>query len=230
MSTFKRRALLILGLLLLGGGCNPLLLPYFLFPEESKLPVEYHKLAADDNKKEVRAVILTYMGMNMNTDMQHADRDLSVLLAKELQALCRHNEENVTLVNPLRVEEYKNSHPDWHQNYVDLAKIGRHFHADYVIYLEIDSMTMYQPGTAGQLYRGVANLTLSLVDVNNPDDFTKSPKKIPFTYPSDARGGSIPVDMDTPPDVFKEKFFTALAKKLAGNFSACPTSQHNWSD
>jgi hypothetical protein len=221
-----RRALPLLGLLVLVGGCNPFLFPFLVFGPEPKHPPEYHHLAGK-NKKEVKVVILTYMGMDMNTDLLHADREIARWFAKELVDLCEYNEEKVMVVNPAKVEEYKNKNPDWHLQHSDLSEIGKHFKADYVIYLEINRLSLFQPGTSNLFYRGQANMTLSLVDVKNPDDFSTPPRELTFTYPSEARGGNRVVDMDTPLTKFRADFFTALARKLAWHFTAHPTNQHN---
>ena len=230
MSTFWRRFLLLLGLLGLGGACNPLMLPFFLASGEPKLPVEYQRLATDDKKKEVRVAILTYMGVPESEDVFQADRDLAQSVAKQLLTLCKYNEENVAVINPLKVEEYKASRPDWHHHHVDLETVGKDLHADYVIYIEINSLSFYQPGTARQLYQGKANLTLSLVHVNKPDDVSAGPRELPFSYPGESRGGNIPVDDDMPPHVFRQNFFDYIGRKLAWQFTAHPSNQHHWAE
>ncbi len=226
MSTFWRRFLLVLGLLGLAGGCNPILLPFFLTAEEPKFPAEFKGLTDEkDKKKEVKVVVLTYSGVQTSEDLLRADRDLAQLVAKHLQELCKTNGENVKVVNPMKVEEYKNANPDWHGT--ELEDVGRHFKADAVVYVEIGALSMYQPGSSGMFYQGKANLTVSLVDVHDADGFS-TPRELTFTYPSEGRGGNIPVDADTPPQLFKMKFFEYLARRLAWQFTAHPTSQHHW--
>jgi hypothetical protein len=89
-----------------------------------------------------------------------------------------------------------------------------------VIYLEFNSMTLYEPQSSGQLFRGRAQMTVSLVDVRHPDD---SPQQKAFstTYPSEARG-PVPVDLDTNPMAFRQSFLQHVAKTLAGNFVHYP--------
>jgi len=230
MSTFCRRFLLLLGLLGLGGACNPLMLPFFLGGGEPKFKPEFQRLATDDKKKEVRVAILTYMGVPENEDVFQADRDLATSVAKQLQELCKYNEENVAVITPLKVEEYKASRPDWHHHHVDLETVGKDLHADYVIYIEINKLSFYQPGAARQLYQGKANLTLSLVHVGKPDDVSAGPRELPFSYPGESRGGSIPVDDDMPPHVFRQNFFDYIGRKLACQFTEHPSNQHHWAE
>ena len=104
------------------------------------------KLASDD-KKEVRVVILTYTPeLETRPEFIQADRQLAEMLAQTLRDSCETNNENVTIVNPHKVEEFKSDHPNWQQE-PNLAEIGRQFKADYVIYIEISHLSMYEKGS-----------------------------------------------------------------------------------
>ena len=159
---------------------------YFLFPE-AKHEAEMKKLASDDNK-EVRVAILTYStDLETRPELIQADRSLSELLAAKLRELCEANNENVTIVNPHKVEEFKLSHPNWQQE-PNLADIGRQFKADYLIYIEISKLSMYETGSKQTLYHGQASLSVQVVDVNKPEE-SPLPKPVSFVYP-DAAGRS----------------------------------------
>lgn len=226
-----RKFLLLLaaGGLVAGSGCNLLMLPFYLFGPEPKFPAEMHAVAPSpkekDKKKENKVVILTYGGIETSTDFLHADREISRRLAARLQEMCDYNEEKVKVIDPRKVEEFKSKHPDWHHQHLELEEIGKHFGAEWVIYLEVQALSMYKPGSAGQLYRGQANLSVSLVNVHKPDDLTLGTREVQFTYPTEAQGGFLARDFDMPPHVFKTKFLDALARKLARNFAAYPTNQ-----
>ncbi len=227
MSTFRRRFLLFLGLIALGGGCNPLMIPFFLTAnKEPKEKAEFLKLTSPDKKSDVKVAILTYMSLETRPEFLHADQDLARSLAVSLHKLAEFNEEKVTVINPLKVEEYKRKHPDWESSHLDLEQVGKELHADYVIYLEIGELSMYQPGTLGTFYRGQANITVNLVDVKKPDDFTLGTKEIQYSYPSESQGGNMAVDSDTPPQVFKEKFLAALGRRLSWLFAERPTNDN----
>jgi hypothetical protein len=225
MSTFWRRFLLLLGLIALGGGCNPLMLPFFMtanpIPKEK---AEYLKLTSPDKKTEARVAIFTYMSLETRPEFLHADQDLARSLAIQLNNLAQQNEEKITIINPLKVEEYKRKHPDWDASHLDLVAVGKELQADYVIYLEIGGLSMYQPGTFGTFFRGQANITVNLVNVKKPDDFTLGAKEIQYSYPPESQGGNMPVDADTSPQLFKEKFLTALGRRLSWLFAERPTN------
>jgi hypothetical protein len=195
-------------------GCQASTLAYFLFPE-AKHEAEMKKLA--DDKKEVRVLLLTYT-TNQETQPEfiQADRQLTEILAQKLREMCEENNENVTIVNPHKVEEFKSSHPNWQQE-PNLTEIGRQFKADYVIYIEIGSLTMYEKQSR-ILYHGQASLSVQLVDVHKPEE-TPLPRQFSCIYP-DAKG-PIPID-DMQPGEFRQQFLGYLALRLGRFFTATP--------
>jgi hypothetical protein len=197
-------------------GCSASTLLYFLCPENKHQP-EMKQLAADD-KKEVRVAILTYSPLlEARPEFIQADRQLSQEFARTLRQLCEENGENVTIVNPRKVEEFKSNHPSWHE-LPDLGEVGKKFKADYLIYVEINSLSLYEAGSANQLYRGHASLAVQLIDVNKPDE-SVGPRQFSCTYP-DAKG-PLPVE-DAPAGEFRQAFLGHVAKKLAWCFTASP--------
>jgi hypothetical protein len=233
MSVFKRRFLLIVGMILVGGGCNPLLFPFIINPPESRIAPSYKQLTIGqkEKKREPRVAILAYSGLDFNMDFPQADREISRLLGKAIQDQAKHNEEKLTVISPLKVDEYKNNHPDWHHEHVELSEIGRDLHVDYVIYLELRALSLYQPGSGGTFYRGDAKMDVTLVNVNKEDDFESGEARLfTHTYPSEGRGGNVPVDADTTPAAFRQQFLSSLAKRLSWWFVAHPTADNQWVD
>jgi hypothetical protein len=217
----------LMGLASLGAGCNPLLFPAFLFGPEPREEARLKKLASTDKKKEVKVVILPYLvGLETRQEFIGADYLLSDLLARQLKKLFEFNEEKVKIVSPQKVEDFKNKHAAWRKE-VDLQEIGRNFQADFVICLEISSLSLYEKGSANQIYRGRANIKVSVLEVNDAED-AAMPRDYSYVYPSDARGG-VAVDIDTPPSKFREQFLNYVAKQVAWLFSAHPTS-HTYYD
>ena len=225
MTTIPRRGFLaILGVAAaVCTGCQASTMAYFLFPE-AKHEAEMKKLASED-KKEVRVAILTFStDLETRPELIQVDRQLTDVLARKLREMCEANSENVTIVNPHKVEEFKSSHPSWRQE-PNLAEIGRQFKADYLIYIEIGSIAMYEKGSPN-LYHGQANLSVNLVDVHKPED-APLPKQVSFVYP-DAKG-PIPID-DMQPAEFREKFINFLTTRLARNWTAIPIRDTYYDD
>lgn len=184
---------------------------YFLMPE-AKEPAECKRLAAEDPKKEVKVVLWTYMGLDSREEFIQADRHLAGMLAEEIRRLSEENKEKVTVIKPSLVEQYKSRHPNWQS--LDPEKVGHDFKADYVINLEIDKLSLYEPNANQQLYRGQTQILVSVVDVQHPDDATQ--KEFNDRYPSEAAGV-----FDTfalPPTAFRDKFLQHVAKRLAFYF------------
>src|SRR5438270_7966363 len=135
----------------LGTGCNIGALPYFLgVGDDSRQPGDM-RLAREDGK-EVKVAVLVYSGVETRPEFITTDRELSGALTRQLQQSCERNKEKVSFVAPSKIQEFKNNHPDWHT--MKLDEIGERFKADYVIYLELESMSLYEKGSANQLYHG----------------------------------------------------------------------------
>jgi hypothetical protein len=213
MKGWRRRSFL-LGLCgaALVAGCNFPTAMYFLMPE-AKEPPEYKRLASDNDKKEVRVVLWTYSALDMRTEFIQSDRQLTELLARQIDQMSRENQEKVKIVSPRKVEEYKNLHPDWKS--LDPEQVGKYFKADYVINLEINQFSLYEPNAAEQLLRGRTHILVSVVDVNNPDD-TPLPKEFSYTYPGEPRGGLDASEMH--PIQFRNLFLEHAARRLAFYF------------
>jgi hypothetical protein len=193
-------------------GCNFPTAMYFLFPE-NKEPAEFHRLASDDDKKETKVVIWTYMGLDPRPEFAQVDRQLTELLAQQIRQMSEENREKVTIIKPRLVEEYKNAHPNWKS--LDPEQVGRYFKADYVVGLEIDQLSLYEPNAHDTLYRGRTHILVSLVDVHNPDE-TLQPKEFTDLYPGDLRGGLDTFDM--PVTMFREQFLKHIARRLSFYF------------
>ncbi len=194
-------------------GCDPGTMAYFLMPETKEEP-ELQRLASEDKKKEVKIIILTYDRLQPVPELAQVDRQLSELLARQLTQLFAQNQQKVTIVPPRRVDEYKNTHPTRHGP--DPAEVGRYFHADYVVYLELNEMSLYEKGSSNLLLRGRAHISVSLVNINNPDD-TQETREFTCVYPSEAKAQDVGPDM--PLLLFRQQFLTTIARRLSYYFA-----------
>ncbi len=194
-------------------GCSPSML-YFLLPEATCEP-EMFRLADKDGKKDVRVVILAYSNkLETRPELLGAERDLTQKFAAKLRECCQTNKERVVIVNPRKVEDFKSAHPGWAE--ADLTEVGKHFKADYVIYLEINRLSLFNKADMNTQYKGHADISVSLVNVNEPDGPPEH-KEFVCSYPSEAK--AIPVDADNPVSQFREAFFGHIAKKLSWYFT-----------
>jgi len=201
-----------------GTGCNMLSLPFFLLPGmEPKTPAKC-KLASEDKEKEVRVVILAAAGLETRPEFLRVDKELSLLLARQLQENFKTNKEKVTIVSTSQVEKYKDEHPNWHA--LPSAEIGKYFDTDYVIDLTINSVTLYERGSSNLLFRGRASISLDVVDVNKPKEDPIYEEEYTVEYP---RQGPISAsDSNSNPAQFRLAFLTKVAQELSWHFTAHP--------
>jgi hypothetical protein len=219
MATYGRRAILGAGCLIaaMATGCNMMALPFFLIPSLSDEKPKCD-LVSKDKDKEVKVVILASMGLETHPDLVRFDTDLSRLLAHTLQEAYKARKEKVTIVSNSRVEKYKDDHPNW-QALSDI-EIGKHFHADYVIVLEIGSLSIYEKGSSNTLYQGRAGISVKVVDLNaNDDNRVKFEEEYRCEFP---RGGRPVPAGDNDLAQFKRRFLNVAARELSWNFVAHP--------
>jgi hypothetical protein len=167
-------------------------------------------------------LILTCGGLETRPELSGVDRELARKLAHHLLEGSKANKENIVVVPPTKVEQFKAETPNWHS--LDFKEdIGKNkFNADYVIVLEIESMSLYQAGSGNGLYRGKTNVNVSVIDVFDTDGGDPTPHSCPFEYPSEAKGQFAVDDMTV--SQFREKFIDNCAKRLSWKFTAHPTS------
>jgi hypothetical protein len=191
---------------------------------EAKEPAGYKRLASEDRKKEIKVVVWAYAPLETREEFIQVDRLLAEQLAQQINQMSKENGEKVTVVPPRKVEVYKNEHPDWTS--LDPEQVGRYFQADYVINVEINKLSLYEPSTYQTLLRGRGQFLVKLVDVKNPDE-SPSSKHFNDVYPNDAHivDGS---DMDR--FGFRDVFLAHAAKHLAFLFVDHPKRERMLND
>lgn len=120
------------------------------------------------------------------------------------------------MVSTSQVEKYKDEDPGWKSR--SPQEIGERFHADYVIDLEINSLTLYKPGSANTLFLGKAVITLDVVDVHRAGDGPIYHEVYTCEYP---RIAEIPAT-DSDSEQFRQRFLSVIAKQLSWRFTAHP--------
>jgi hypothetical protein len=218
MGTFRQGQVLI-GLLLvavLAAGCNVMAPLYFLLPTDWETKIEPKcKLSCEDKdkNKEVKVVILASSGLETRPEFLRVDSELSGMMVRLLQDYYKEKKLKVTLVPTSRVEKYKDEHPNWHS--LSPEEIGKHFHADYVIDLEVDRITLYEPGSFNKLYHGRAEISVTTIDLHQPDEAPILKEEYTCEYPK--AQGPIPAD-DSNAEQFRLKFLRVIAQQLSWYF------------
>ena len=228
MAILSRRTFLALAAGVMGGvaitgcGADGGAMAYFLTPEQRIEPTFAHLALKKDDKKPAPRVVIVPWSVELETRSEfiNVDRQLAETLGRDLKELAKSAEEKIDIVSARKVEEFKNANPSWRQ--MELAEIGRKFDADHLIYLEINQMSLYEPRSNNMLMRGQANITLTLVDVKNPDELSKH-ETLSCIHPSDAPG-PVPIE-DMQPFQFREKFLNYVSRKMSHYFSKYPRDE-----
>jgi hypothetical protein len=216
--TLSRHSWSLAGLLLLvASGCNMMAMPFFLIPGmEPKIDAKC-KLASSDKEKTVRVVILASSGLETRPEFIRVDRDLTRLLAQQLQEGFKQNKENVLVIPTSKVERYKDEHPNWHS--MAPEDIGNYFNADYVVNLEIESITLYAPGNANMLFRGRAAISIDVVDVRKAAEGPIYKEEYSIEYPKTGPISAAFSD-DSNPAQFRQRFLSVIARELSWRFTS----------
>jgi hypothetical protein len=201
-------------LVVLSSGCNIPALSYFLFSPDEQTPPSLKRLATDDKNQKVRVAVLASSNCPVSDQLSRVDRELSAKVVKQLKELCLHNKENVEVVPVNVIERYKNKNPDWDQP-LDLTRIGKELKVKYVIYLEINSLTLYVPKST-QFYQGETDIKVTLVNTKKAADDVPDYDEFHETYPS------TPIlAFDEPnPLVFRSKFLDHIAERVCWKFTS----------
>lgn len=198
-------------------GCNPIEAAYFLFGPEPRVDPQVQALVSENKNKEIRVVVLVHTQPEVRPELANADRELSRAVVRNLTLAHKHYEEKVIELAPAKVDAYKADHPDWYQ---DLRKVGQHFQADYVIYIEIDKLSIFEEGSGNTLLRGKAEIRTSLVDISKVDADTRYHNDA-ISYPGESRYAFD--SNDKTPQQFRQEFLDYVGKKVSFQFVPHPT-------
>ena len=142
------------------------------------------------------------------------DQELGKLVAKKLNESCQANKEKIRIVPPHKVDKFKDDHPGWRS--MSATEIGRKFDADFIIDLEVVGMTLYEPGSHNQIFKGRSHVAVALLDLQKVEEGPIYKKEYTTEYPK-ARG-PIPIQ-DTNLQQFRANFVTKMATDIAWLFT-----------
>jgi hypothetical protein len=213
-----RVAALVALLLVASLGCDPVAtLGFLAYPFAPNLddPVFSLKIPNKESK-----VVLIFAHED-NASPSDAFRDADLMLARQLASLLtqqyKENKDKVKIVNVSQVYQYLRDQRDW----VTQPKqdLGKHFDADFVVYCELGPMTMYEQGSGRTLYRGSAEIHISVFDVHEDEGECLKGDKFyscvfPTTHPEDSSSMT--------PAAFRAKFLDRIAKDMVPYFASRP--------
>jgi hypothetical protein len=215
-----RLAALLLGAIVLNIGCNPMTLSYFLtFGQDDKVDAEC-KLAVSGKEAKL-AILAAHASLETRPELVPADGELVLRLTQALAKRLEQNKEKVKILPASQVKGFQDKHPDWRE--WAPREIGKALNADYVLILEINSMSLYEKGSYNRLYRGQTEIALTVTDLSKPAGEDRKWDHIyTTTYPA-ARG---PIEVEgSSVLLFRSLFLTHVAKELSRFFTAYPSDE-----
>src|SRR5262249_48238580 len=142
-------------------GCNPLQdFFYFLTPDPRTPP----DLQLSSDKKENQVVLLSSRSLDVKPGLFGGDDDLVLGMSKMMKKRYEEDKEKVQIVPPYQVKSFVNRE----LKAVTAYDVGEHFHADYVVNVEINSMSLNRQGSFNQLFLGKTEIYLSVTDMTQP--------------------------------------------------------------
>jgi hypothetical protein len=190
--------------------------PFDLADPEPTRPPEC-PLALNDRRKTVKVVILVKPSIKTFLAYRPLGREVAEMLSKAMQNDFKRNKEKVAVVKTSDVEDYKADHPDWRSP--DLSIIGKGLGADYVIEVEINQFSLYEPGSNNTLYRGRCDISIVVHQMRNSFEGPKWNGEYSTEFPR-ARG---PIDVSNGSVTeFRQKFLLVITRELSWRFTAHP--------
>jgi hypothetical protein len=216
---FLRNITILLGLAWMAIGCGPASLAYLFMPFVDDRVQPKCKLASAD--KEITVVIAArFENLEVRPELQPADQELAETLRTELVKRFKDNKEKVKIVPTQRVRPHLAKLKEWDS--AGLIQVGEYFQADYVIALNIQSLSLVMPNSYNSLYQGKADVEVTVYDVHQPATeavLLKQPFRCeyPTSRPIDSSGSS--------PSQFRLLFNNRMARDLARWFTPYPSDQ-----
>jgi hypothetical protein len=213
-----RVAALILTLLVVNIGCDPIQMMNFIATPFADTMIDPVCPLTVDGKESTVVIITTHDDIEDSTMFRGVNDMLTRQLIGLMEGRFKEHKDKVKIVPFTKVQAYLNKHPDW----VTQSKrdIGKHFNADYVIFLEMGPMAMFEKGSNFLLYRGNVDIHIAVVDVNQDEGEGPKYEKdfsciYPLHGPEDAGNMSVAQ--------FRGKFLEHIAKDLLVEFAPYET-------
>ncbi len=195
-------------------GCYPIQLLYFAAILLGMDTTDPAKFTFPEDAK--RIAVITTADYTTQVNTVHFDQDLNEMVARKLfegfdgDRKTRH----IKVIKAGKVAKWLDEHPNWRS--LDPVEIGRALDANYIIYLELGAVAYYEDGPTKFLYRGKADVGVTVFRVDEQDgDIVLQRQDLHFEYPKGAR--PIPV-ADVPLSRFRKEFLTRLSDEITWYF------------
>lgn len=135
--------------------CNLLMPMAVIGVQKQKYPAEFDKLAGS------KVAILVWTDPSTLFDYPYARLEMATYVGDKLHAELAMRDQAIQVVDARDVEDFLQKNPDAR---IDPGAVGRKFDANYIVYVEVASFQIRDPGEA-QFLRGRINASVSVYDV-----------------------------------------------------------------
>ena len=172
--------------------------PKFGFPEEQSL----------------RIVVVTRTDFGSQIELGAVDRELNEMVARKLFEGFDGEKKlkQVKVIKATKVAKWQDEHPNWHG--LEPVEVGRAFQADYVIYLEVLGLNLYEDGATRNLYHGRTDVAITVVKVDDSDGEQLHQEELHFEYPINRPIPSADLSLAR----FRREFLGRLADQVSWYF------------
>jgi hypothetical protein len=167
-------------------------------------------------------VLSNFKEPQIQEDIRKADTDLADQVSLQLRQRCE-SKHKLKLVPQAQVRSYTLKQKSLGD--VDPLDTARHFKADYVLQMEIQSFSLYEKLSYPKMFRGriEANITLHKVKLKDgEDDHLVFEKSYNTEYPGSK--GPIPTDGASPTH-FRRMFLDKASREITRLFIAYPQEE-----
>ena len=201
--------------ILISAGCDPRTLVYFLQPWEPTVPPPQ----GAPNLEAKKVVVVTNAVAGTMGEFATLDRDIT----KKIVSILKEKVKKIEMVDTDKVWNWVEDHPHW----TDPEDIAKAFEADVVIFLEIETFQLHNPGDIG-VFQGTAKTHIQVTEMVHPKNSRsrpdkKEPKEAKLIY-DDYRDTTFPVrgpvqmDSGVSRGAFKSRFLQVVAAEISWHF------------
>jgi hypothetical protein len=210
---------LLLGTTSMAVGCNPIAPIYFatiLLGRDPRIPARFKFPEPAKGAPNLRIAVITDADTRMQVELGHIDREVNDAVSLQLfQGLLNEKQKGVEVIKASKVHAWQDEHPDW-QSIASEAEIGRRLKADYLVLLELEKLHFYEEGSNKTLFRGQAEISISVCKVDENDgEMVLQKDYITVEFP---KGRPIPASNEMSLPKFRRMFVARIAERVCWTF------------
>jgi hypothetical protein len=204
----RSRAMLIgiPGMLAIMAGCNWLTPLIFVGEHKKEVAAEFNKLAGN------RMAVLLWAPPETLFDYQYARFELASYISDKLAAEMASRQLTLEIVDPRDVEDFIGKERGAE---LDPARVGKHFDADYVVYVELTLFQIRDPDQP-QFVQGRISASVCVYDIQADPDMPQRFELTPVDVVFPERGPMVmsPTNSLTVREQTYRKFAEVVARKF----------------